>query len=261
MIKHKKHIYQLTDNEVWQVNIIGSKAKNLSTLHVKGMAVPNCFIISTAVFDEYIKHKVISKQISTHILKAFDVLSSNKVAVRSSASVEDGMGATWAGQFVTSLCVSRDELLDAIKKTFDSVSSESVTSYRIWSNTEENMITMAIIVQEMVESKYAGVLFTANPVQGEPEHMILEYVDGLGDSLVDGMVTPNTVLFDKNRNIILDHHVENDSTSEFITNTMVNMFCTVGKQIETLFNCPQDIEWSYDGNKLWILQSRPITTV
>jgi pyruvate,water dikinase len=172
-------------------------------------------------------------------------------AVRSSANVEDGDDASFAGQFETKLGVrGRDDLVAAIDAVRMSVSSEGVESYTDHLHTEIP-IQMSVLVQEMVEPVASGVVFTRNPITGLNE-VILEAVQGRGDQLVQGGVTPQRWVrkwgawTEQPEDPILDDDLASSIVDE-------------AAEIADLYSAPADLEWVWDGEQVWWLQIRPIT--
>ena len=173
------------------------------------------------------------------------------VAGRSSGIAEDGAKASMAGQHDTYLDCDGMNVLARIVDCFHSANNPRAVAYR-----EENGITedrIAVIVQRMIDPLYSGVLFTADPVDGDTSRFVVEYVEGTGEKLVSGEVIPFS--FDMSRHSI---QWEDVGEQEFHTPTLH----AYASEIDHHFGCPQDIEWCVDKEyKLWILQARPITTL
>lgn len=207
----------------------GGKAANLSSLaHLPELSVPCGFVLRPG------------EPCPTHLVPALSIWR----AVRSSAVGEDGFMQSFAGQFNTYLNIKSD---DALKRAIAKVRyiPERVLVYNNGKAPE-----VCVIVQDMIQSVRAGTCFTSEPVTGERDRMVIEYVYGLGDKLVSGKVTPTTRTYMKDIHVIYpmsigDAHI---------------LYCA--KVIEDHFGCPQDIEWAEDAmGKLWILQARPITAL
>ena len=225
-------ITKLEDVRKEDVATVGGKAANLGELMGIGMPVPDGYVV-------------------THPKPWALVQLSEYVAVRSSGIAEDGAKASMAGQHDTFLYVSEPALYQKIMQCFDSAYNPRAVAYR-----EENGITedrIAVIVQRMVDPLYSGVLFTADPVDGDTSRFVVEYVEGTGEKLVSGEVIPFS--FDMSRHSI---QWEDVGEQEFHTPTLH----AYASEIDHHFGCPQDIEWCVDKDyKLWILQARPITTL
>jgi pyruvate,water dikinase len=139
--------------------------------------------IATAITDAYMK-------LETSHLKP--------VAVRSSATAEDLPEASFAGQQETFLNIrGEDALLDAVKKCWASLWTARAIAYRIKNNIDQNVVALAVVVQEMVNAEFAGILFTANPINGHPDEMVINAAWGLGEAIVGGLVSPDTIVVDK----------------------------------------------------------------
>lgn len=157
------------------------------------------------------------------IVKSVEKLGAKKFAVRSSAMIEDGKQHSHAGQFLTVLDVAPAKIMDAIKKVRASGPK------------------MAVVVQEMIHGETSGVAFSVHPVTGNRDEMVIESVKGLGEQLVSGKVTPVTAIIKKSK-----------ARSELEKLIL---------KIEKHFGYPVDVEWTQKGKKVYILQSRPITTL
>jgi phosphoenolpyruvate synthase/pyruvate phosphate dikinase len=231
------------------LKLVGGKAFALSTLVSKEFNVPAGFVITTEV-------KNLSKGVKDEVLAAFDTLNFQKVAVRSSAALEDGAKDAWAGQMDTFLNVTRANLFEKIKLCQNSANSKRAKAYADQKKIHSGDV--AVIVQRMVPAQVSGVAFSAHPVTNDISQMVIESVGGLGEKLVSGIVTPTTYIINKKGSKVIEKYLSNEQalSSEQIENIAV----TVAK-IEKTFGWPVDVEWSYADNELFILQSRPITTL
>ena len=192
------------------------------------------------------------------------------VAVRSSATAEDLPDASFAGQQDTILDVSgADELLFAVRKCWAGLWTERAMRYRIINNVPEDGLSMAVVVQVMVRSRFSGVLFTADPLSEDRDRMLLEYTPGTGDQLVSGCVDPVKVSLGRRKWKILPEdakgEIEDGATrakdgSKLTRKRIMNIF-RMGARLENIFLCPQDIEWAEADGKIHVLQSRPMTTL
>lgn len=234
------------------VELVGGKGAALGELTNAGFSVPPGFVITTDAKNE-IKEP--------EIFAAFQVLGAEKVSVRSSAVAEDSSSASWAGQLETYLNVTKENLMDSIKKCWQSINSDRVRSYIKDQNLSADQLKVAVVVQTMVKAQSAGVMFTVNPVSADKNEMMIESVLGLGESLVQGEVTPDNFIISKSKMEIIAkdlQKIEDPSVSDENIMKLVE----IGKKIEEYYGRPQDIEWAIDQeNKIWILQSRPITTL
>ncbi len=238
-------IKDLKDIKIEEIKIFGGKAANLGFLMNNGFNVPDGFCISTKI-------KKLDKETKNEISKRYKTLKS-KVSVRSSATVEDAKNASFAGQFDTFLNIdSETKLFNSIKKCWNSTKSNRALSYIEDKNIEN--LNMAIIVQKMIDADFAGVIFTVNPIK--KRGMLIEVTKGLGDKLVSGEITPNTYAIDKK-----SFKIKNDVLKFDFDTSIIKKLSQTSLEIEKLYKFPQDIEFCIKGEKIFILQSRPITTL
>jgi phosphohistidine swiveling domain-containing protein len=210
-------------------NTIGAKATKLQELADAGHAVPK-FVVLSPDYLENLDDKDLLADIKKH-------LAPGLYAVRSAAFTEDGDSGSQAGQFMTKLAVHYEDVLYATLEVLNDARDKS-------NNHAENF---SVIIQEFIEPDFAGVLFTRNPLGGS--EMTLEYTDGRGELVVSGKKSVSVLLYS-------DAVVGAKKTLPFL-----DMLISQAKKIENQFNFPQDIEWAYAGGKLYILQSRPITSL
>ncbi len=267
----------------------GNKAWRLAELKRKGFNTPKAFVITIDTFDYFIKKarvnslieelvlgrsqsflKETSLKIQEKILKtgipkalvkeiktAFKNLGVKKVAVRSSATCEDMPGASFAGQFESYLGVKGKDLLGSIKKCWASVYTLGAVNYIIYSSIPLDAVKMAVLVQEMVFAEKGGVIFTKDVVKNDLNRLVIEAAKGLGERVVSGLVNPERVVLSKRTKKVIEKQSPN---GEVLTNKEIRELSAVALKIEKLYHCPQDIEWAIMKNKIYILQSRPITT-
>jgi pyruvate,water dikinase len=204
------------------------------------------------------------------------------VAVRSSATTEDLPVASFAGQQDTYLNVQgQDALLEAVKGCWASLWTARAISYRMHQDIDPDTLSLAVLVQQLVPADSAGILFTANPVDGERDQMVINATWGLGEAIVGGQVTPDTVIVDKADRQILSREtatktimtIRTDSgTAEqpvpqaqqaqpAIDDATAIELAHYGAQIEAHYGLPVDIEWAIAGGRIAILQARPITNL
>lgn len=244
----------LTDKNPASAEEVGGKAASLLQLTHAGFLVPPGFIVNA---DD--AKRTNDPNVTSTILSAFDQLSAERVAVRSSATVEDGAQAAWAGQFASFLNVERKQILERTAECTCSFATQRALAYADSKTSAPGNIAVHVIVQEMIPGDISGVAFSAHPVTGDKNIVVIEAVIGLGEALVSGHVTPDTYMIDKQSHEI----VESASVStEAILNQQQRVnICQVILSIEQLYGFPVDIEWTYHGDKLYILQARPITTL
>ncbi len=204
------------------------------------------------------------------------------VAVRSSATAEDLPTASFAGQQSTYLNIKGDEnVVEAVKDCWASLFEPRAIYYRVQNNFEHMKVGLAAVVQLMVQSERAGVMFTVDPISQDPNTITIEGAYGLGETVVSGQVTPDTYRVSKADMKITDksiskqtwmlikinernEHVEikdEAQDKQKLTDTQIVELAKIGKKIEDHYGFPQDIEWATNNNNLYIVQSRPITTL
>ncbi len=202
-------------------------------------------------------------------------------AVRSSATAEDLPEASFAGQQDTYLNITTNDVAPYVKSCWASYWNQRAISYRQQNNIDHLNGGVAVIVQHMVDATKSGVMFTSDPRNKRANTIILESIYGLGEAIVSGMVTPDQYAIDKKSGEIIKQNIntkekklvlapgenkiktvaKNQQNQPSLTPKQISQLVTLGKKIETHFQSPQDIEWSYQKNALYILQTRPITTL
>ncbi|MFD9870828.1 PEP/pyruvate-binding domain-containing protein [Streptomyces niveus] len=229
-----------------QRELVGGKAAGLAALIRLGERVPDGFCVTTEAHSR-------GEVPRAGVLAAYERLGAGPVAVRSSATAEDLPDASFAGQQDTFLAVEGgDDVLAAIRACWDSLHSERATAYREAAGIAHDTVRMAVVVQRMVDAEVAGVLFTANPLTGSRSECVVDAAPGLGTAVVDGAAAA-------------DHYVLDGTAPEergCLTPARSNELREVGERLRSRLGAPQDVEWAYDQDgTLWLLQSRPITTL
>jgi pyruvate,water dikinase len=192
----------------------------------------------------------------TAILDGYQSLG-GKVAVRSSACAEDSEAASYAGQQETYLNVcGGDEVCARVRDCWASFFSERALFYRAHKGSL-NDLGMAVVVQKMLTPLKSGVLFTADPVNRRRDRMIIESIFGLGEQMVSGEVTPDYYIIDLTGNIKRERIVD----QRVLEPQEIRQLAQLGAELARRFGAPQDIEWAIEDDKLYLLQSRPITTL
>lgn len=290
-------------------DIVGGKGANLAKMLQHGFNVPNGFVIEAKIFNmfldennvrndinrliqecdindekkiEYISNQIISildkcnisDSIQNKIVDNYKLLNSKEVAVRSSATSEDGKNHAWAGQLETFLNVDESNIIEAVKKCWCSIFSPRALFYRL-KNNDVSDIAVAVVVQEMVQSEESGIAFSINPATNNKNEIVIEAVLGLGEAIVSGKVSPDTYIIDKSKSTILSKEIKEQKiklvNNNWITiedgnrqklgdNKILELENTI-KEIENLYGYPVDVEWGIQNNKIYILQCRPITTI
>jgi phosphoenolpyruvate synthase/pyruvate phosphate dikinase len=229
------------------LTLVGGKAYSLFQLINLGANVPAGFVVSVS--------NKMSPSTKADALKAFDDFGFEKVAVRSSGIGEDSEEAAWAGQLDTFLNVSRKNLIRKIELCLSSFQSDRAKSYAHQRNLSVGRV--AVIVQKMINPQISGVAFTANPVTSATDQIVVECAEGLGEALVSGTVTPSTYIIEKNAAKVVEKHEKNIKMPDQVMERVVDQ----SLKIEGFFGFPVDIEWAYASGDLFILQTRPITTL
>ncbi|MEW5707199.1 MAG: phosphoenolpyruvate synthase [Actinomycetota bacterium] len=236
-----------------------------------------------------IKHLIISAEIPMDMAKeikaAYRRLSGPEdiyVAVRSSATAEDLPKASFAGQQVTLLNVKgEDAVVDAVRRVWASLFEARAIFYRHERGFDHFKIGIAVPVQKMVESEKSGVMFTVEPLTNDREKIEIEAIFGLGEAIVTGQVTPDIYLVRKSDLQIVDkrissqpwkielkegrnQHVEipqDRRSMQKLTDEEILGLARYGIILEEHYNFPQDAEWAIEGGNIYLVQTRPITTL
>lgn len=203
------------------------------------------------------------------------------VAVRSSATTEDLPDISFAGQQDTYLNIlGEDELLKAVVNCWSSLWTARAIGYRQRNAIRHDDAALAVVVQEMVQSEVSGVLFTANPLTGLLSETVIDATFGLGEALVAGQVEPDHYVVDSHSGEIMKKSLggkkvstrsrvgggvetieEQAAAKETLFAHEIEQLVMLGQQVQTEVGSPQDIEWAYAGEELYLLQSRPITSL
>lgn len=290
------------------VDLIGGKAARLAQLSEYKCQVPSWFCLSTKVFQSFLKHnhlpaphlvqsteerKAMQQRIiedskfplallsgvRNEINQILQQADSGAVSVRSSATAEDSLSASYAGLFDTFLGVTETEkVLKKIKNCWASLWSERAIEYRNKQNDPAKM-AMAVIVQTFIPADISGIIFTTNPLTKNPQECVIEASWGLGELIVSGQITPDHFVIEKmNRNISTElgnkhsalfwntkaNELQHKPVFPFwqkkttLSNDQIIRLTEMGQELEKGFGYPLDIEWAiYQGN-IYLLQSRPV---
>ena len=273
----------LGDPKSFDATLVGGKAANLSRLARMYHRVPDGFSLPVTVMDE--AHPLdLRDEITAAIsdLMACHSLPNFIAAVRSSAVDEDGATASFAGQHETYLnIVGADAILQAVTRCWESARSEHALDYRRQQGLSVERPQIAVLVQQLVAADVAAVVFSANPITGDRDEVVINASWGLGESIVGGTVTPDTFIVRKSDLVITSraiadkqrmtvatsggtHEVE---VPRFLRNEaslndeQVIEMAKLALTLETTMEHPVDIECAYAGGELYLLQCRPITTL
>lgn len=289
----------------------GGKGRNLHTLTTAGFPVPRWAIIGSDAFEQTLdaleirfadgplsldarlaeaaraesalRGLTFPPAIRADIEAALTYVGSRRVAVRSSAAQEDGSRHSFAGLFDSFMNLSALEAVeDAVRKCWASAFSQRVTHYRHFRGIGFHDVAVAVIIQQFVEPSSSGVMFTADPVTGSTDRMVINGVFGLGEGLVSGTVDSDSIVIDKRTRGVLDDAVvpkpmmviadEGGGVREVavpaerqrqsaIEPSVRDDLVALASRFDDHFTGPQDVEWAHDGSTTWILQIRPITTL
>lgn len=232
-----------------------------------------------------VREKVLGGEIGPELLSAIDIAleqcGGELWAVRSSAAAEDLPDASFAGQQDTFLCVSSAEVADHVKRCWASYWNVRALRYRHDVAIDHMEGGIAVVVQRMVASESSGIMFTTDPLNPTQGDIIIESSWGLGEAIVSGLVSPDRFMVERTGQRILDQEISkkhkaillNEGGKSLVevgkekrlqpslTDSDVKRLAQVGQSIEAFFGVPQDIEWSISRGDIFILQSRPITTL
>ncbi|MBN1124214.1 MAG: hypothetical protein JXA82_04340 [Sedimentisphaerales bacterium] len=257
---------------------VGSKATNLARMIHTSLPVPSGFVISTEVFRVHIPVSILEEDpavirtriegmtLSDDLLQQIELhyhaLGETTVAVRSSATDEDLPGHSFAGQYESFLNISTaEECIEAVKKCWASLWSDRAVEYRRQNGIDPGTIAMAVIVQEMIDADVSGLVFTADPVTGDRQNIVVEAAPGLGENIVQGRVEPQRFTLNRNDFTVLNRQLPSPDTLACLDEHQLRQLAQKAIKVEGLFKNPQDIEWSIKDGQIWLLQARPITSL
>jgi pyruvate,water dikinase len=307
----------LSDVDKNDIPVVGGKAANLGELMRIEIPVPDGFVVDARTFRDFInkanlKEKIYPKlrnlnventeelnrvseeirkmieeakipaEIEMEIRKAYRELGNGKevfVAIRSSATAEDMPDASFAGQQDTYLNIKGEDLVvEKVKACWGSLFTPRAIYYRVQKGYRHEDVSIAVVVQKMVNSEKSGVMFTSHPVTGEKK-CIIEAVFGLGEAIVSGLVTPDTYVYDRNSRKLVEVKVSEKkfmivrkngnekvelgekSKERVLSDQEIEKLVSLGELIEEHYGKPQDVEWAIENGEIYIVQSRPITTI
>jgi rifampicin phosphotransferase len=274
----------------------GLQAKILTALDDVDTALPSTLEAASVSIGQLFADATIPKQLIIAITVAYEELdrksstaassAGNKnrisVAVRSSATAEDLPEASFAGQQETFLNIrGKDALLEAVKKCWASLWTARAIAYRVKNGIDQNTVALAVVVQELIFADAAGVMFTANPISGDRDEILINAAWGLGEAVVAGAVTPDTITVDKKKGKVIRREtaeksvmtiwtdlgtqnipvLSSKSNKEVLSNAQAKELAQYGVQIETLYGMPMDIEWTLAREGFAMVQARPITSL
>ena len=309
-IKHFKQVYKK------DVDLVGGKGASLGEMTNAGFSVPEGFVVTSLAFEEYLTETDINVEINAmwkrinikdienveenseiirdvilkgkipkvcadEIVKNFQKLRAKYVAVRSSATAEDSKIDSWAGELESYLNTTQRNLINNVKKCWASLYTPRALFYRVERKLQVKKVSVAVVVQKMVQSEVSGICFTVHPITKDKNQMIIEAGYGLGEAIVGGMITPDAYVVEKDSLTILDVNISEQGkmikwvknknqniavpkakqAQQKLKNSEIIRLSKIVKDIEKHYKSPQDIEWALERGKLYITQSRPITTL
>lgn len=237
--------------------------------------------VAQSIQNKIIRSKV-PAEVSSSVIKSFKKLGAKLMAVRSSATAEDLPSASFAGQQATYLNISGEaNLIDYIRRCWASLFTARAIFYRKENRIEHTKVKISVIVQKMVQSEVSGVMFTVEPVEGSKDKIVIEAVWGLGEMMVQGAVVPDRYIIQKGTFAILSREISdqdrqlikvNGVTKETnVPKNIINeqklrdkeiiLLSKLGEKLQNHYYFPQDVEWAREKNKIFITQTRPITTL
>lgn len=269
-------VLDLDDERSRDVNLSGGKGASLARMRSYGLTVPPGFVITSTAFAESVDHEKLRTLAQKKdmlgvrelvqaaepprelIALFFGPHSTSRVAVRSSACAEDSEGASYAGQQETYLNVEGlDTVLEKVVECWLSFFSDRAVFYREAKGSLAD-VAMAVVVQQMVNARKAGVMFTVDPVSGRKDRIVIEAAFGLGEQVVSGEVTPDCYTLDRSGAIRKARVVDEQVMNEEELAELVHLGL---KLVDFNDGQPQDIEWACDDSGMYLLQSRPVTTL
>ena len=243
---------------------------------------------NSAIIRTFILNEKIDSQLESDIVNAYQQLGGGYVAVRSSATAEDLPDASFAGQQETFLYVKGEkELSGYVKRCWASLWSARAMSYRNKKGFDHQKVFISVVIQKMVDATVSGIMFTSNPLTQNENELYITSAYGLGELVVSGQVTPDSFIIDKKNIDKKNKHVTSkelgtkekehvigtsDRTSLLqvtverrkqysLTEKQLLQLADLAVNVENHYQSPQDIEWAFADDQLYLLQSRPITTL
>ena len=222
-------------------------------------------------------------ELQTEILESYHEVGNGEafVAVRSSATAEDLPDASFAGQQETFLNVTEEALLDRVRECWASLFTQRAIYYRQEQGFDHSAVNIAVVIQQMVDAEKSGVMFTSHPSTGDAT-MIIEAAWGLGEAVVSGAVSPDNYVIDRDDRSMdvtiaekkvmhekdeatgqtIEREVPEDKrTQRVVSDNEIDALMDLGERVEDHYGEPQDVEWAIVDGDVYMLQSRPITTI
>lgn len=321
MRKEEKNILWFSEVDKDDIALVGGKGANLGEMVAANLPVPRGFIVTSKAYFDFLRQNklkvkiyqelkkinlddpqsinlasqkikeffrkgeispILAREIIRNYLKLGGIVSHALVAIRSSATAEDLPTASFAGQQETFLNVKGEaNVVKRVKDCWSSLFEPRAIFYREEKGFDHFKVGIAVPVQEMVPAEISGVMFTADPVTNQKNRIVIEAIYGLGEYIVQGKVTPDIYVIDKNSLEIISKKIEKQTVQLIkqgslnkqtkvpkrlqakrkLTDKQIIELARLGKTIHQHYFYPQDIEWVFHKNKFYIVQSRPITTL
>lgn len=313
-----KNILWFKEISFEDISIVGGKGANLGEIYNLGIPVPNGFVVTTAAYYHFleinnlipkikeilktlnpdnpdnllaaskkiktlIKTSPFDQDLATEIATAYHNLGNKiPVAVRSSATAEDSADASFAGQQETFLNVlGSKHVMTRVRDCWASLFTPRSIFYRAKKRIDHFKVGVAVPVQKMVQSDISGIIFTVNPVTNEKNQIIIESIFGLGEYIVQGTVTPDQFIIDKNEwELIQKNHVsqeiklikskietkevkipKKEQDKQKISDEIALKLAKIAQKLHNHYGKAQDIEFAIEKGTIYIVQTRPITTI
>lgn len=281
--------------------VAGGKGANLGELTRLGLPVPPGFVVSAEAYAAQVaawglaeriaghleakrwdeaereasrlfENGALLPTIQTNLLDAYRDLAAERVAVRSSATAEDLADASFAGQHETFLNIAGgDDVLRALRQCWASLWSARALAYRDARNIDHLTVNIAVVVQRMVPSEFAGVLFTVDPVAQRADRLLIEVAPGLGEAIVSGHTTGDVFRLEREPRVMstpvrsdqltIVERERRDPQRPTPSDALLLELGRMALKLEAHFDTPQDIEFALAEGSVFLLQSRPITTL
>lgn len=304
-------IIWLNEIEDTPFNHVGGKGYNLGKMLNNGLKVPDSFVITTDAYDAFVNKNELSSKIEsilrsdcstkeksdlikeqfrqcvfpeelgTALLQEAAKITSGRVAVRSSATVEDLPGLSFAGQYSSYLNVTEKDLIEKVLLCWQSLWNERAIDYRSKHNINAQF-SHAVVVQEMIDAQISGIIFTANPLNGIRDELLVNAAYGLGEVIVSGSIHPDQYRLDRSSGRLLEEEIatkefvcryaddgikyvpgdETTKSESSLSQAHLQTIVAEANKIQDFFGTPQDIEFAFDDQgTFFILQSREITSL
>ncbi len=315
---NSRYTLPLSDPQA-ELAVVGGKGASLARLVNADLPVPDGFHVTTAAYRRFVDENALQPRIlealqtvdtsqpatletasarigalfatgrvpadvAAAVQAAYTALTAADaaVAVRSSATAEDLPDASFAGQQETFLNVRGVAAVqDAVKRCWASLWTARAIGYRVQHAIDQEIVSLAVVVQTLVPAEVAGIMFTANPLNGRRDQTLINAAWGLGEAVVGGLVTPDTFTVDKNTHAIVAREIADKQTmtarvdggteEQPVSDTLRQApalgdaqaieLARLGTEIEALYGMPMDIEWTLTGGVFAIVQARPITAL